>query len=400
MRVLQVNAVVGAGSTGRLVSELNDHLPQFGVTSAAAYSHGSGGVQDLHFGHSMESKFHATASRVTGLQAQWSPIATRRLDHLISEFKPDVVHLHNVHSNNVSLVKLLSGIASRNIATVLTLHDSWFYTGKCTNYVAAGCFRWENECGECPLLGRDTPSWVFDFTVRMLESKRVAFGELSRLGVVGVSDWIAGEARRSFFGDIATIRRIHNWVDTSTFRPRNRPAEGTPQYFLAVAPSWNHQKGLDRLRSFVAELRNRNSSLEMWVVGDAPPGLGPDRVRQLGRVHDVNLMVRLLSQAEAVVSFSRAESFGLTVAESLSCGTPVLVPPGSGAEELVGECGTVVDRPEEPAKWVDSALDLVHRIHQPNVPLRQQARSRALSLFDRDERISDYAEFYHEVVQG
>lgn len=72
-----------------------------------------------------ECKFHALASRVTGLQGYFSPVSTANLIKLIHSYEPDVVHLRNLHSNYLNLNVLFRFLASKDIPTVVTLHDCW-----------------------------------------------------------------------------------------------------------------------------------------------------------------------------------------------------------------------------------------------------------------------------------
>lgn len=67
-----------------------------------------------------------------------------------------------------------------------------------------------------------------------------------------------------------------------------------------------------------------------------------DRVRFLGFVPDDELCV-LYNQARLFVLPSLDEGFGLPVLEAMSCGTPVVVNAGNAMEELVADCGVVVD---------------------------------------------------------
>ena len=85
---------------------------------------------------------------------------------------------------------------------------------------AQGCGKWQTECGECPLLRADNPSWLFDCTRRLHREKKRLFQAIPRLGVVGVSRWITQEAGRSFLQSAALIEPIYNWVDFSQFYPR------------------------------------------------------------------------------------------------------------------------------------------------------------------------------------
>src|SRR5690606_36635705 len=129
-------------------------------------------------GSTFDHKLHGLWSRVFGEQTYFSKRATKELVAYIQKLKPDVVHLRNWHSNFINLGILLKYLADHDVPTVITLHDCWFYTGKCTHYTVDSCYKWQNNCGGCPRLKKDNPSWFFDKTTQMLADKRESFGKI------------------------------------------------------------------------------------------------------------------------------------------------------------------------------------------------------------------------------
>ena len=219
MKVLQINAVYGFGSTGRIVLEISECLNTEGIDNKVIACNNLQGC--LKICNSVENKIHALFARVFGLDSHYSYFSTRKILKVIRKYNPDIIHLHNLHSNYINLPKLLKHLAKNDIATVVTLHDCWFYTGKCTHYITVGCDKWQKECGNCPQLKNDIPSWFFDRTTKQLKEKREGFNSIPRLAVVGVSDWITNEAKKSLLKNAKIIKRIYNWIDTETFYPRN-----------------------------------------------------------------------------------------------------------------------------------------------------------------------------------
>jgi hypothetical protein len=116
----------------------------------------------------------------------------------MKKLKPDIVHLQNLHGNYINLKRLLTYLGENDIPTVLTLHDCWFFTGMCCHYTVDKCYKWENECFECPQLHKENKSWFFDRTRKIFNDKKKWFCSIPRLAVIGVSDWITNEAKRSF----------------------------------------------------------------------------------------------------------------------------------------------------------------------------------------------------------
>ena len=88
MRVLQINAIYGIKSTGRIVLEIERYLIDSGHESNVAYSeapyNNSGYKIDGKFG----KKVHGLLSRITGLQGYFSTVPTRELLKFVKKYNP------------------------------------------------------------------------------------------------------------------------------------------------------------------------------------------------------------------------------------------------------------------------------------------------------------------------
>ena len=165
MKVVQINAVCHSGSTGRIVAELSQAMNEKNIDNIIAYADGVCDLKNsIRIGNDLDHKVHALFSRLFGLQGYFSYIATKRFLGFLDEYHPDVIHLHNLHSNYINLPLLFKYISKKNIATVITLHDCFFFTGKCVHYTVANCDGWRKECGKCPQLHSGNDSWIFDKT--------------------------------------------------------------------------------------------------------------------------------------------------------------------------------------------------------------------------------------------
>lgn len=87
----------------------------------------------------------------------------------------------------------------------------------------------------------------------------------------------------------------------------------------------------------------------------------------------------LVGEASIFVSMSEVESFGMTVAEAMSAGAVVVVRGGSGAAELVGEAGVVIQG--------DPVTDLTAHLRD----LLTNTEKRARMQLHAQERIAEYA---------
>lgn len=350
MKILQINAVNGILSTGRTTLELANELKRLGHEAYIAYAIAdSCGDHSYCIGCYLDRKLHALCSRIFGLQAYFSVIATLRLIRYIKGICPDIVLLRNLHSNYINLKLLLNYLGRNKITTVITLHDCWFYTGRCSHYSVNNCYQWQKKCHHCPNNNNTTPSWFFDRSEKMWRDKKYYFSKLDRLTVVGVSDWIVEEAKKSFLSKAYRIVRIYNWIDLEIFKPTQdqelRKSLGLEHEFiiLGVAATWGTPKGI---REFIELSNMLSENCRIILVGAMDKEyILPPNILSLPLTHDCTELARYYSMSNVLVSLSREESFGKVVAEALACGTPAVVYNSTALPELIGSgCGYVTKK--------------------------------------------------------
>lgn len=399
MRVLQVNAVNRASSTGRNCRELAAYLRAHGDDCRCAYSVGVPAADSFRISPAWECKLHALLSRITGLQGYFSDISTANLLRLIIDLKPDIVHLNNLHANYIHLNKLFHFLASHDIATVVTLHDCWAYTGKCTHYTSMGCRKWQTGCFACPKLKDDNTSWFFDRTPKMWRDKRNGWLSIPRLAVIGVSDWITAEAGKSpMFANASIVRRIYNWIDLDVFRPidtiaaKEKLGLGRKKTILGVASRWSNKKSLDK---FIALAGHLGEDKQIVLVGDMPQIPLPDGVISIPATADVNELAAYYNAADVFLQLSQEETFGKVVAEALACGTPVITNNGTANPELVGpSCGEVLG--DLSIETVSAAVERV--LANGKESYSSSCVQFAREHFNSSENLSAHARLYRELL--
>ena len=400
MKILQINAVCDRGSTGRICRELNDVLVALGHEGIVLYGNGH---SDYELAYKVSGnigvKMHGFLSRLLGRNAAYSPFATKRLLGFLRSWQPDIVHLHNLHGNYVNLKPLLRYLAKERIPTVLTLHDCWFFTGKCSHYTTTGCRRWQTGCHHCPQLKEDIPSWFFDRTAEMWAEKKSLFGAIPELAVIGVSDWITGEAGKSFLKETAILQRIYNWIDCSVFYPRGKAAAfgiSEEKYsILCVSARWH--RGSCKTRDLLEMARILPENYEIILAGAVPwADRLPGNIRPVGYISSAEELAKLYSACDVYVHLSREETFGKVIGEALACGTPAVVYNTTACPEILGEgCGSAVAAgdPEALLKAVESIL------RQPREDVEKRCTEHVRMLFDRERLINDTVSLYDRLMK-
>ena len=396
MKVVQINAVCGKGSTGRICVELNEMLMRSGHEGMILYGNGSS-----DYPHSKKVtgkwgvKLHGLLSRLFGKNAAYSPFATRRILRFLETYEPDVVHLHNLHGNYVNINPLLRYLAQKDIPTVLTLHDCWFFTGKCTHYTAIGCDRWQTGCHDCPKLKSDIPSWFFDRTAGMWEEKKSLFEAIPRLSVIGVSEWITGEARKSFLSNAKDVRTIHNGIDLEVFRLRSsnvRQKYGIPsgkKVILGVAAGWCFEKGVDVFLALSERLDNEQYQIVLVGTDSGIDSILPENIISIHRTENQRELAELYTAADVFVNPTRQDTYPTVNMEAIACGTPVATFRVGGSPEILDEQTGCIAEPND----VDGLVTAVAQICTRQT-VSKEACIRRAAEFEKEKCFKEYLSLY------
>lgn len=342
MRVLLIDVNCKKGSTGKIVYDLYQQLRADGHEAAICYGRGEliEGKNIFKFGLDWETVIHAGLARVTGLNGYFSPFSTKRLIHFIEEFKPDVVHIHELHAYFVNIKPLLCYLKKKNIKIDWTFHCEYMYTGKCG--YAYECKKWKTECQHCPGIKEYPKSLLFDFTKKMFKQKKTLL-ETMDFTIVTPSKWLANRVKESFLKD-KDICVIHNGIDTENiFYPRenSKANELKSKYgiadkkvVLSVAPNiMEDRKGgktvLEISRSFAG------GNIHFVLVGADNDESYSENVTLIKRTANQNELALWYTAADVFLICSKKENFPTTCLEAMCCGTPVVGIDEGGTAETV-----------------------------------------------------------------
>ncbi|MFV0342993.1 MAG: glycosyltransferase [Anaerocolumna sp.] len=401
MRILHINQIYKGLSTGKTVCELRETLENAGHKQIIAYSMGKKRIpHGYRIGGPIDHKIHALLSRITGLQGYFSMIQTLRFIHYIKKTKPDIVHLGNLHGNYIQLSLLLSFLGHHDIRTVVTLHDCWFYTGRCTHYTMNGCYQWKSICKKCPNENNTLKTWFFDRSKKMFIDKEKYFSKIKKLAIIGVSDWITNEAKESLFKNAAIIQRIYNWVDLKFFYPgdemelRKTLDAGQKFIILSVASSFGSAKGLDDFIQLAKRLPPKEYLI--LLVGNIEKNIPlPEHVKNIPLITHIEWLAKLYRVSDVFISLSKEESFGKVLAEALACGTPIITYNMTACPEIVGEdCGYIAKN-----NTLDEILEGI-RLIRTNTKnyYSEKCVAKAKENFNKEYNTLEYINIYKKLM--
>ena len=402
MRVAQIN-VTSELSTGKIALAICETLQQSGHAALLCYSRGGipQGVPGYRIGSRADTLVHAGLARFLDCAGFLSRGATKKLVRQLKLYKPDLVHLHNLHGYYLNLPILMEYLQNAGVPVVWTLHDCWPFTGHCAHYSMARCERFISGCHHCPNQKQYPASVLLDRSRQNWRKKREILTALPDLTLCAPSRWLAGEAQKSFLGGYP-VRVLPSGIDLSVFRPAGEEAVqtvidryrlarfGSKPILLSAASAWRAAKGINDLIDLQALLQDEAVIVIAGLTAKQMEILPPEIIG-LPLIHGADTLRALYTAADLYLSLSYEESQGLTLVEALACGTQVLCYNQTALPEIVTpETGVVA--PAGNVRAVAAACREL--LLAPKAPEACQARAFA---FDRDRQFAEYVRLYEEL---
>ncbi|MGE5502851.1 MAG: glycosyltransferase [Actinomycetota bacterium] len=330
--------------------------------------------------------------------------------------RPDVLHLHNLHGNYFDLSALPR--LSARLPVVWTLHDCWAFSGHCAHSFA--CERWKTGCGDCPDL-KIHPAIARDATAFNWRRKQDLFAA-SRIYLATPSEWLMQRARASILWPaVVEARVIHNAVDDAFFAAPSRaeartrlglPADTPMLLFAANSIRNNEWKDFATLRAALALLAGRGADRRpplLVALGEEGPeqDIGGARLRFIPFQTDPALVACWFAAADLYLHAARVETFSLTIAEAMACGTPVVATEAGAVAERIVDLGRAgPDRATGilvgagDAAGMAAGADLLLSDPGLAAQLAANARAVALDLYRGRRQADAYLSWFAEIAKA
>ncbi len=401
MRILELNTYAGSGSTGRIALEIAQFAASQGSETIIGFGAGTvppeAEVYALRIGGKISRKWHGMLRKMLDAEGYGSLGATRKLIRFMAAWKPDVVHLHNIHGCYLNHRRLFAYLQKNNIPVLWTLHDCWPFTGHCAYFDYAGCDRWKTECHHCPQQ-RTYPVCIgLDGSRRNHRRRKKMFPSLPRLTLVTPCRWLQGLLSASCMQNVAS-RVVYNGVDRGMFFPREsdirtRHHLETRYVALAVASEWEARKGVQLLPELAAQL---GDEVKLVVIGLTEVQIDalPAGILGLPRTTSVRDLAKWYSTADCFVNPTLEDNMPLVNLEALACGTPVATFATGGCPECITPaCGRVVPKGD-----VTALASAVKELCQHKAAMKSACLLQA-EQFDSGTTASAYYDLYREQMK-
>ena len=271
-----------------------------------------------------------------------------RFEAVLDDFRPDVVHLHNIHSYLSPVVGELAH--RRGIRVVWTLHD---YKLLCPRY---DCLLGSNLCEKCfsgakhnAILHKCMKGSLPASVVGWLEAKKWNRRTLERNTDTFIcpSEFMADKMRQGGF-DASKIKVLNNFLDPVKLKQYQAiGGNATRGDYYCFVGRLSHEKGISDLLEVASRLPYR---LKVAGSGTQEPELrlkyaDSDNIEFLGML-DAEDVAHLLAESRlCVVPSQWYENNPLSVVESLCAGTPVAGSNMGGIPELIDSENGIVFQP-------------------------------------------------------
>lgn len=329
--------------------------------------------------------------------------SAKNLDNLLKTVKPDIVHIHNIHYHlTPSVLKI---IYKHKIPTVMTLHDIRMFCPSGTLAQGSGKICNEKFCikknpAYC-LINKCKNNNIKETAIALAEyifSKSLGFYN-------GIDKFITPSkalyelARESGIQE-NRLEHINNFIDESYFE--SSPLYSDKGYFL-YAGRLSREKGVHFLLKAMkilpeARLKIAGTGTQEQELKQLAQNLNLNNVEFLGNLDKKQLMETYNGCISTVLPCNWFEIFGLTLAESLSLGKPVIASNLGAIPEIIedGKTGIVI-KPAKPEKIAESIKKLIQN-RELVYEMGKNGRKKAEELYTPQLHFEKLLNLYKELL--
>lgn len=356
-----------------------------------------------------------------GMALIYSPEAKRNFQALCEEFRPDVVHLNNVHRQITLSILDAPYLRENGVPVFYTAHD---YVTVCPGYLMLdgdgrvcdacledGRYRHciENRCVKGSRAKSALAAMEASFNRAHKSNRRID-------RVIAPSRFMRSKLIEGGWPD-GKVVFLQNFADDAILdRAANAGADATDREspYLLFFGRLSVEKGVDTLLSaFDAALPNLPQDMRLVVVGDGPDAAEfkalastldcASRIEFAGYQTGDALQTYVERASLAIVSSRWRENMPYSIVEAFAAGTPVVGTDIGGIPELVDEGKTgFICEPGDVQSMADAISRGVSKFLDRSAysMLQRNCRSYVMENCSREKFMSDLVNLYKESIDG
>lgn len=412
MKILHLNTYEKRGGAARAVGRLHNALKAEGVDSEVLVSLKENNDDSIKLHHiSLHKKKIKLSKTFLSLQASPNPtqhscnIFPSGIHKIVNQSNADIVHLHWVGDEFISIAE----IKKITKPLVWTMHDMWAFCGNehCDNVYSSGRYRQVYSRKNKPSVNTgkfDLDAWTWRRKLKHWKELKVHF--------VAPSQWMSKCLANSELFRHSSITVIPNCIDIDKFFPldkivaREKLGLSVSKKILlvgAVAGGGNPLKGYHLFVDAVKTLLRSQPDFEVdiAVFGGKPrviAGINGAKVYDFGFIDDDEKIRQLYSAVDIYISPSMMESFGQTVLESISCGTPVVAFRVGGIKDIIKhKVNGYLANPFD-AKDLSNGIRWIIESSTNHKNLSDDSRNIAVQRFQYKTVAKDHISLYRRII--
>ncbi len=403
-KIMQINITCGRGSTGDIAARLYHACKSDGNDARFAYSSFEPSIPTaFRIENILQHYYRRGMNKYFGKRQSHSTPGTKRLIRYIQKEKPDLIHIHNVQQNSLNYILFFDFLKKVNIPVVFTLHDCWSFTGGCYHFFVKKCEKYANaNCGNCNVDKDD----ICVSAGKAYSYKQQLIGANNHIYCVCVSKWLQTAASKSY---MHTMEHkpcvIYNGVDMQVFYPRKSNmqrqwnVQDTDFVILGVASYWTYDKGLQYFEK-LSECLPDNCKVVLVGYGLKEPKRRFPKLICVPPTQCREELAEIYSCADVFANLSVEETFGLTTAEALACGTPAIVFNTTACPEIIDDnTGVYIDFQNKIEEDVRLIANAIKRIKHNGKKMYSSACIKRVSEHFSTEKMTDaYLALYRSIL--
>ncbi len=402
IKVLTLNCMVNEGSTSKIINDIanctKDECEFFQCYQIGEKSSGN----NYRVSSWNVTRFYFLLARIVGLKYGVGNYPTRKLLRYIDKINPDIVHIHCPNFYSINLYRLFSHLKKKQYKVVITNHAEFFYTGNCA--YAKECEGYQTGCKKCNRVFDEKHKYLLNRTHAEWKKMKQAFWGADNFLMTVVSPWQKERIKTSPITENMKVKVVENGVNTDIFKKKEPDMKKYEVYresgrkiILNVTSNFSDNIEDTKGGYYLLEVARKMPENLFLVAGNTHMTKKenlPPNVILLGNVKNQEELADYYNLADLTIVTSKRETFGMSLAESMACGTGVVGFKAGGTESVaIQEYSEFVE-----FKEVDGLVHLIKKWQDKKPFIQDDLANKAALKYSTQRMAKEYLTIYKEML--